>query len=341
MPLTQAESSRGTSILSGAAGGAGIGAAIMPGIGTAIGAGLGAVYGAFASDPEEERAKRKQELLASIAQYRTQALQRGVATINAATTQQMSNVRAGASRRMASLGKTGDAEAFIAPGQQQVATAGSNSLEGFVNSTNQQYDQAELGVSEDWAARPMADLTGTVEALGVAGLQYKGAQERIQAMKDIYGTGDKSTGEKPGPTDGMKFMQDSGVQSVQPAGDIQSYSPPDSRIDITQNDINTARDQVKNAQAMGDLATQVRPSLASPDEIASARTRANLSPNNNWMNSGQLPPSLDQIGKQSDTVDLGDNPMSKPVGTYWGANALKRRKPTQSSDAYAYLMTGQ
>ncbi|MBU2060095.1 MAG: hypothetical protein KKB38_20485 [Gammaproteobacteria bacterium] len=200
----------------GAAGGAATGAAIgsmIPGVGTLIGGGIGGAIGfisGLASDsPDVIRQRRKVELLKSIAGYRERSLKEGVAKINKFITGQVKNVQQGGAKRALSMGRQGEGEAFITSGVSNVLEQGSRATEGFLESTNRYYDQAELGVEQDWAGRPIEpSLTDVVEELGIAGLQYDAAQKRIAAMKQIYGSGEKPSYENLNVGDVSK-LQDS------------------------------------------------------------------------------------------------------------------------------------
>lgn len=173
------------STLSGAATGFGFGGGPW---GAIAGGAVGFVSSLFDKDPEEERRRRRAELLAEIAKARTARLERGTREINQGTTGAMSNAAAAAAKRAASLGRS-DVEAFLLPGQSAIAEAGSNALRGFQTETENYFDQAQLEAEFGFAGRPIEPgITDYLEELGVAGLQYKSAQDRVSAMKDIYGT---------------------------------------------------------------------------------------------------------------------------------------------------------
>lgn len=214
--------------LRGAGAGAAIGSAISPGIGTAIGAGLGLVASFFDKDydPEEERRRRRTELLAEIAKARTARLERGVKEIGQNTAGLMANVAADARRRAAAEGRS-DVEALILPGQSNVAEAGSNALRGFQTDTQNYFDQAQLEVEQGWAGRPIQPgITDYLEELGVAALQYKSAQDRVSAMKDIYGVQSMAKPTMAPDPDGIQ-MSDYDVinRQLQPV-QVRPYSAP-------------------------------------------------------------------------------------------------------------------
>lgn len=206
----------------GAASGAATGSLFGP-WGTAIGGAVGLGLSFLGKSPEEERAERRAQLLQTIAKMRKQRLERGIQQINQGTAGAMANSAAMARRRAAAEGRS-DVESLILPGQSNIASAGSQALSDFQRDTESYFDQQELGVETGFAGRPIEPgLTDVLEELGVAALQYKGSQDRIQAMKDIYGvdaTGANATPKK-GPTPTGYDVIDSQMQPVT----VTPYSP--------------------------------------------------------------------------------------------------------------------
>ena len=185
-----------TDAFRGAAGGAGLGLGLTA---TGIGAPLGipmAAYGAAAGflggllseSPEAERQRRKAELLKNIGIYKQKSLTEGVAKINKFVTGQVKNAQQGGARRALSMGRQGEAEAFITPAVSNITERGANATENYVENTNRLYDQAALNAESDFAGRPIEpSLTDVVESLGVAGLQYDASQKRLEMMQKLYG----------------------------------------------------------------------------------------------------------------------------------------------------------
>jgi hypothetical protein len=177
-------------VFQGGAGGAGIGFGIGGPIGAGIGFGVGALGTAlFGGDsPEQQREKRKADYLKVLANLRQQELTQATAAINQQTTGQMSNVRQAAARRFASMGR-GDAEAAINPAVSGVADIGSRTLENTTQGINRSFDQAQIDAEAGYANRPIEpSLTDTLLELGNASLNFKGTQDRANAMAQANGT---------------------------------------------------------------------------------------------------------------------------------------------------------
>ena len=181
-------------VAGGALGGAETGASIgsiIPGIGTAIGAGIGAVVGAipglFGESEEEIQAKRKNELLKQIAAIRAQAIRTGITQLADVTTRQAANVRQAAAQRAASLGRTGQAESFIAPGEQATMAGGSAAAREYMTDVNKRFAPYEVGAEEQYANRPIQpNISDYLQRIGATAMRYKQNEDWLKA---ISGTG--------------------------------------------------------------------------------------------------------------------------------------------------------
>ena len=193
-------------VAGGALGGAETGASIgsiIPGIGTAIGAGIGAVVGAipglFGESEEEIRAKRKNELLKQIAAIRAQAIRTGITQLADVTTRQAANVRQAAAQRAASLGRTGQAESFIAPGEQATMAGGSAAAREYMTDVNKRFAPYEVGAEEQYANRPIQpNISDYLQRIGATAMRYKQNEDWLKAISGFALT-DVSQHETPLP----------------------------------------------------------------------------------------------------------------------------------------------
>jgi len=177
-------------VAGGALGGAETGASIgsiIPGIGTAIGAGIGAVVGAipglFGESEEEIQAKRKNELLKQIAAIRAQAIRTGITQLADVTTRQAANVRQAAAQRAASLGRTGQAESFIAPGEQATMAGGSAAAREYMTDVNKRFAPYEVGAEEQYANRPIQpNISDYLQRIGATAMRYKQNEDWLREL---------------------------------------------------------------------------------------------------------------------------------------------------------------
>ncbi len=156
------------------------GAAVGFALGGPLGAGIGALAGLFGgSDPEEERQKRYQELLASYNAARERTLQR----LGGRTQAYISEARGAAAQRAAAGGRTGAAaEAFILPSAQGAMDMGEREQEA----VNNQFEMLNAQAARDFADRPIEP--STADYLVSAG---SGVAEYMQGkrLQDAYKEG--------------------------------------------------------------------------------------------------------------------------------------------------------
>lgn len=188
--------------LGGAAGGAEIGAIGGP-VGAAVGGVAGAILSLFGKSDEQIEAQHKNELLKRIAEIRAQAIRTGLGQLSDVTTRQAANVRQAAAQRAASLGRTGEAESFIAPGEQATMAQGSAAARQYMTDINREYGGAELRAEQDYAGRPIQpNISDYLQTIGQSAMAYKQNQDLMKIWSDyVKGGGAGKVEAGIGPTD--------------------------------------------------------------------------------------------------------------------------------------------
>ncbi len=165
--------------------------------------GASALNSIFGKSEEDIRAERKRKLLEQIANYRQQALRRadvlkssGIKDIASTTQTQLGRAQSDVSRRMASLGRSGDVESALLPVTSNINESGGRTMENALKFYDTQkgniesaYDEQSLGVESDFAGRPIEpSIADQLMNIGSQYLMYRQNQDYVDAYKNQTST---------------------------------------------------------------------------------------------------------------------------------------------------------
>jgi hypothetical protein len=168
----------------------------------------GLVNSIFGESEEDIRQERKQKLLQQIQLYRAQALARakelksgGIKDLSSTTQTQLGRAQSDVSRRMASLGRSGDTESALLPVTSNINESGGKTMEDALkyydtqtSNIESQYDQQALDAESDFAARPIEpSIADQLMSTGAQYLTYQQNQDYIDAYKNSYPVGSVKT----------------------------------------------------------------------------------------------------------------------------------------------------
>lgn len=161
----------------------------MPWIPLLLGASiLGKLFSdsAAASEQESRYATFQRELK----EGRARTIGEGTRLINQKTRGQMARGRAATARRLQALGFASEAESFIAPTEQMLASEGDNALKDFIFNTNRYYDQAAIEGAAGFAGRSIAPGAGEyIAELAPAAVSYYESENLLKAVKGAGAVG--------------------------------------------------------------------------------------------------------------------------------------------------------
>lgn len=185
--------------------------------------GVNFIKGLFGSG-EDERKRRHEQLIAEYNQAHANAIQRQ----HIASAGRIGQARQAAAERAAALGRTGDAEAFILPAEQQAEDIGSREMADI----NTMYDRERLAIEQQFADRPIEP--GPLDYLGegiasFAELQSgeqmvktaEGEQPLPQAKIEIPTEEQRPTVPEPQPVEGAPVAGQSSLTSALESPDLE------------------------------------------------------------------------------------------------------------------------
>lgn len=168
--------------LKGAAGGAGTGAMFGP-WGAAIGGVIGGISGALSPSNDDILGQRKSELQKKIRDIYDQRLQTGMSEIRKTVSGNLAMNKTAASRRALSLGKSGDAESFVLPGQSQITNQGAQATRQFATSNENARADANLAAEGAWAGRQIEpNVSDFLFGIGQSAFSHKQNQNLLDGM---------------------------------------------------------------------------------------------------------------------------------------------------------------
>jgi hypothetical protein len=171
------------SALSSGAGLAAIGNTVFPGVGGIVGGALGAIGGLFSTSPEEERKRRKAELLARIAGLRQQRMEQITTDVKRVYGGAQAGARQAAASRAAAAGDMANVESYVVPAETNAGRQLSAASNEMMHRANSQFDDMEAQIEYDYAGRPIEPTIG--EDLMVVGdtvARMKQTNELIEAI---------------------------------------------------------------------------------------------------------------------------------------------------------------
>lgn len=171
-------SGAGTGASAGFTTGAALGAGGGP-IGMGIGAVVGAGVGMFSQSPEQQRQERIGALLKRI----TEMKQQGMYALKGQTEGMMASWSQNAARRAASagVGPTGT-EAFMLPGVEKAATAGSEAMKNYL----QGWQGVQADIASGIANRPLPESPVDIFGAAAGGLASGIQAKKTSDMWDRY-----------------------------------------------------------------------------------------------------------------------------------------------------------
>jgi hypothetical protein len=110
--------------------------------------------GLLGDSPEQQRQKRKNDLIAAIRRIQQENIASGSNLIGQQTQKNIASERAAAARRAAAGGFS--AEQNVGGAESRALEAGGTELQRYIQATNAQASQAEIGAEQEFAERPMA-----------------------------------------------------------------------------------------------------------------------------------------------------------------------------------------
>jgi hypothetical protein len=186
-------------VTSGAVGGAMAGTAIAPGIGTAIGAGVGLLGSLFGKSADQQRQESLSNtfnlinsLKAEVERRRMSEVNSGVRNLGRYGKSLVAGAGTGAAERMASMGRGGETASAILPAEQNAAATANQSMAGYVQGVNSQYNQEQnsldnsmLGAQMQYNNAPISPSAGqTLLTLGGGISKYMQNRNYIDALKN-------------------------------------------------------------------------------------------------------------------------------------------------------------
>jgi hypothetical protein len=129
--------------------------------------GVGAISNLFGPSEEELRKRQDarnqqalQSTLAMLDQRKRKAISEGVGILGNEAKGSVASARSAAMQRAAAAGRSGQSESYVLPAQESALAAGNDSITGFAQNTERQYDaaanNAEMGAL-DQSLRPLPD----------------------------------------------------------------------------------------------------------------------------------------------------------------------------------------